>query len=159
MYLEDTLSSRISHWQVCISKFSPFIPGGYPAICAECHRKRNEKQFSASAVHQNALKARSYPWEKIWKSIFCQCCTSERPQSKVLPVGKDMKINFLPVLYIRTPSEQGLTRRKRNENQFSASAVHQNALRARSYPKEHTGRSQGRPLSGRVPHLDGITPL
>jgi hypothetical protein len=38
----------------------PFIPGGYPAICAEYHRKRNET-------------------------------------------------NFLLVLYIRTPSEQGLT--------------------------------------------------
>ncbi len=53
-------------------------------------------------------------------------------------LGKEMKINFLPVLYIKTPSEQGLTRTKRNEYQFSASAVHQNTLRARSYPKEHT---------------------
>jgi hypothetical protein len=65
VYLEDTLFSRISDWQLGISNFFPFIPGGYPAICAEYHRKRNENYFSASAVHQNALRTRSYPKEHI----------------------------------------------------------------------------------------------
>jgi hypothetical protein len=49
-------------------------------------------------------------------------------------IGKEMKTNFLPVRYIRTPSEQALI------------------------PK-NTGQSQGRPVSGRMPHLDRITPL
>jgi len=48
---------------------------------------------------------------KKFKLIFCQCCTSEHPQSKVLP------------------------------------------------QRLHTGQSQGRPISGRMPHWDGITPL
>jgi hypothetical protein len=29
-------------------------------------------------------------------------------------IGKEMKANFLPVLYIRTPSEQGLTPKNRH---------------------------------------------
>jgi len=60
MYLEDTLSSTISHWQVGISIFSPSgLVGILPYVL----------------------------------SI----------------IGKETKINFLPVLYTRMPSEEGLT--------------------------------------------------
>jgi hypothetical protein len=41
--------------------FFPFIPDGYPSICAEYHTKRNENYFFANAGHQNALRPRCYP--------------------------------------------------------------------------------------------------
>jgi hypothetical protein len=60
VYLEATLSGRISHWQVGISIFPPsYVVGILPYVLST--------------------------------------------------IGKEMKTNFLPVLYIRTPSEQGLT--------------------------------------------------
>ncbi len=49
-------------------------------------------------------------------------------------VGKEMKINFLPVLYIRTPSEQGLTPKNTHWPKPGQASFRENASLGWHYP-------------------------